>query len=94
MKSNLYLNLIYFLKNVVEFLLLFLFFYIFIYLYNYSNTNTEAFSIKGVNLNGDPTKKIKESYRPYLRNARLYSEDFYNNTNNYINRFFRKTGLY
>jgi hypothetical protein len=40
------------------------------------------------------TSKIRETYRPYLRNARFISEGFYNNNKNNINYLFRKFGIY
>ena len=33
-------------------------------------------------------------YRPYLRDARIVSEGFYGDSENNINRLFRKFGLY
>lgn len=40
------------------------------------------------------TPKIRETYRPYVRNARLVSEGFYGNSKNSVNSLFRKIGLY
>lgn len=40
------------------------------------------------------TPKIREMYRPYLRQARVVSDDLYGNHKNNINRIFRKFGLY
>jgi len=40
------------------------------------------------------TPKIRETYRPYLRRARIASGGFYGDSENNINRLFRKFGLY
>jgi hypothetical protein len=40
------------------------------------------------------TPKMREMYRPYLRDARIVSEGFYGDSENNINRLFRKFGLY
>ena len=94
MKPKLYCNFLYFLINIIQFLFLFLFLYIIGYLYNYSNTSVEPFYVKGFKIDIDSPPKLKEAYRPYLRKARLYSENYFNDTNNYVNKFLRKTGLY
>ena len=53
-------------------------------LYNtINNTTTEKF-----------TPKIREMYRPYLRDARIVSEGFYGNSKNNVTHLFRKFGLY
>ena len=39
------------------------------------------------------TPKIKEIYRPYVRNARIFGEGFYNKTNSNISNLFRKFGI-
>jgi hypothetical protein len=39
------------------------------------------------------TPKIKEMYRPYIRNSRIIYENFYSKNNEHINRFFRQFGL-
>jgi hypothetical protein len=39
------------------------------------------------------TPKINEMYRPYVRNARIISEGFYNKTNSNISNLFRKFGI-
>ena len=94
MKSKLYLDFLNIIKNIIPIIFIFIFIFSIGYLYDYSNTSVEPFSIKGFNIEIDPPKKIKEAYRPYLRNARLYSEDFFKDTNNYVNRFLRQSGLY
>ena len=40
------------------------------------------------------TPKMRETYRPYLRDARIISEGFYGDSKNNINHLFRKFGLY
>jgi hypothetical protein len=40
------------------------------------------------------TPRIREIYRPYLREARVVSEGFYGDSKNNINHLFRKFGLY
>ena len=37
--------------------------------------------------------KINELYRPYVRNASIISEGFYNKTNTNISNLFRKFGI-
>ena len=98
MKSKLYWNFIHFLKHIIQFLLIFIFFLIFFliikYLYNFSFSSVEPFSIPGVKIEIEPPAKMKEAYRPYLRKARLYSEDFFKDPNNYVTRFLKNSGLY
>ena len=40
------------------------------------------------------TPKMRETYRPYLREARIVSEGFYGDSKNNIDHLFRKFGLY
>ena len=40
------------------------------------------------------TPKMREMYRPYLRDARIISEGFYGDNKNNVTRLFRKFGLY
>jgi hypothetical protein len=94
MKSKLYWEIIHFLKHIIEFLLLIIIFYIIGNLYNYSFSSVEPFSMPGVKIEIEPPTKMKEAYRPYLRKARLYSEEFFNDSNNYVTKFLRKSGLY
>ena len=37
--------------------------------------------------------KINEIYRPYVRNARIIGEGFYNKSNSNISNLFRKFGI-
>ena len=60
----------------------FLFFIIFVFAYINSLYTVEEF-----------TPKIKEMYRPYIRNARIISEGFYTKTTNDIFNIFRKIGI-
>jgi hypothetical protein len=39
------------------------------------------------------TPKIREMYRPYVRNARVIGEGFYNKANSNISNLFRKFGI-
>ena len=39
------------------------------------------------------TPRIKEIYRPYVRNARIIGEGFYNKSNSNISNLFRKFGI-
>ena len=39
------------------------------------------------------TPKIKEIYRPYVRNARIIGEGFYIKSNSNISNLFRKFGI-
>ena len=39
------------------------------------------------------TPKIKELYRPYVRNARIIGEGFYDRSNSNISNLFRKFGI-
>lgn len=39
------------------------------------------------------TPKIREMYRPFVRNARLGAEDFYNKHSSNISNLFRRGGL-
>ena len=94
MKSKLYWGFLNIIRNIIGILILCLFLFSIGYLYDYSNTSVEPFSIKGFNIDIDPPKKLKEAYRPYLRHARLYSEDFFKDTDNLVNRFLRQSGLY
>ena len=40
------------------------------------------------NIKEDFTPKIRNMYRPYIRNVRIISEGFYNHNNNKINNLF------
>jgi len=39
------------------------------------------------------TPKIREMYRPYIRNIRIISENFYTKHKNNISNLFRKFGI-
>lgn len=54
------------------------------YIYN-SNNNSKKENF---------TPKIREMYRPYVRNARIVSEGFYGRHKNNVNSVFKKLGLY
>jgi hypothetical protein len=59
-------------------------------IYNYYYKNKNKNESKKENF----TPKIRETYRPYLRHARIVSEGFYGDNKNNINHLFRKFGLY
>lgn len=64
---------------------LFIIYYIYTRYYNSNSSNSKKENF---------TPKIRQMYRPYLRQARVVSEGFYGNHKNNINRIFRKFGLY
>jgi len=39
------------------------------------------------------TPKIRQMYRPHIRNARIIGEGFYNKSNSNISNLFRKFGI-
>jgi hypothetical protein len=59
-------------------------FLIFLTIYIINNTNYE----EGF------TPRIREFYRPYIRDARFASEKHYTNTTNNIDKLFKRFGLY
>ena len=40
------------------------------------------------------TPGIRRLYRPYVRTARIFSENYFKDSNNKFNSFLRKVGLY
>lgn len=64
-------------------IILFIIYYFYTRYYNKNTNKTENF-----------TPKIRETYRPYLRHARIVSEGFYGDSKNNITHLFRKFGLY
>jgi hypothetical protein len=67
--------------NVLDLIIVFLFFIIvFLIIQNY-------YSKEGF------TSRIREMYRPYIRNARLFKEKTYNQLKNNFFSFIRKIGL-
>jgi hypothetical protein len=52
------------------------------YIYNYYYNSTENF-----------TPAIRELYRPYVRNARIMTEGFYNTHSSDMSNLFRKFGI-
>ena len=60
----------------------FLFLIVFIFAYINSLHTVESF-----------TPKIKEMYRPYVRNARIIGEGFYNKSTSDISNLFIKFGI-
>ena len=59
-----------------------IFIYIYIKIMYFMNKYKEGF-----------TPKVREMYRPYMRNSRIFYEDTKNNYLYRINRFFRNIGL-
>ncbi len=62
--------------------ILFIIYYIYTR-YNSNNSKKENF-----------TPKVREMYRPYVRNARIVSEGFYGRHKNNVDSVFKKIGLY
>jgi hypothetical protein len=62
--------------------ILFIIYYIYTR-YNSNNSKKENF-----------TPKVREMYRPYVRNARIVSEGFYGRHKNKVDSVFKKIGLY
>jgi len=56
--------------------------------------NTIKHTINKDNTKEEFTPKMRETYRPYLRHARIVSEGFYGDSKNNITHLFRKFGLY
>jgi hypothetical protein len=67
--------------NYIPIYLLLIFIILFFSYYNSLNYEKENF-----------TPHIRRFYRPHLRNARLYTENFYNNWKGYFHRSLRKSG--
>lgn len=68
----------------MKYLMYYLFFIIIVVIFAYFNSlqDVEPF-----------TPKIRELYRPYVRNARIIGEGFYNKHQNNISNLFRKFGI-
>ena len=62
-------------------IIIFVLYYIYNHYYNYYNS-TENF-----------TPAIRELYRPYVRNARIMTEGFYNTHSSDMSNLFRKFGI-
>ena len=60
--------------------------------YNFSNS-FHPYNSFNPSVNEGFTTKLGGIYRPYIRKARLFSENFYNNTTGGVSTFFRKIGL-
>jgi len=74
-----------FIRIIPTLIILFIIYYIY----------TRYYNIKcNCNKKENFTPKIREMYRPYVRNARIVSEGFYGNSKNNVNHLFRKLGLY
>jgi len=68
----------------MKYLLYNFFFIIIIFIFSYINSlhNEEGF-----------TPKIKEIYRPHIRNARIFGQDIYNKSSSNISNLFRKVRI-
>jgi hypothetical protein len=68
----------------MKYILYYIFFAIIILVFAYINSlhDVEGF-----------TPQLREFYRPYIRNVRVYSEGFYNKQKNNVSNFFRKIGI-
>ncbi len=85
-------------------IIVFLLYYIYTHYYNCKkndkNNDKNDDSDSDSDSDDDSNKKenftpiIRNMYRPYVRNARIISEGFYNDNNNKINNLFRRFGLY
>ena len=64
---------------------IFALYYFYTYYYNNNNNNNKIENF---------TPKVREMYRPYIRDARIVSEGFYGTHKNNINSIFKKIGLY
>ena len=73
---------VFFIRIIPTIIFLVLLYYLINYIKNNYNS-TENF-----------TPKMRQMYRPYLRNARIISEGFYGDSKNSVNTLFRKLGLY
>lgn len=68
----------------MKYLMYYLFFIIIVVIFAYFNSLQDVESF---------TPKIRELYRPYVRNARIIGEGFYNKQQNNISNLFRKFGI-
>ena len=68
------------------------FFIIIVLFFAYINTLQELYEKKEKEKEAF-TPKIRQLYRPYLRNARIISEGLYNNHSTNISNLFRKVGI-
>ena len=68
----------------MKYLLYYLFFLLITVTFAYFNSLNDVESF---------TPKIRELYRPYLRNARVIGESFYNQQINNTSNLFRKFGI-
>jgi len=81
-------------KSVIQIIPTLIIIFALYYFYNYYNNNNNDNDNDNNNKTENFTPKIRETYRPYLRHARIVSEGFYGNHKNNINSLFRKFGLY
>ena len=68
--------------HIPTLIIIFVLYYIYNHYYNDNNDNTENF-----------TPVIRELYRPYVRNARIISEGFYDTHSSNMSNLFRKFGI-
>ena len=68
--------------HIPTLIIIFVLYYIYNHYYNDNNDSTENF-----------TPVIRELYRPYVRNARIISEGFYDTHSSNMSNLFRKFGI-
>ena len=56
--------------------------------------DTIHYIVNKKNTKEDFTPIMRQTYRPYLRHARIVSEGFYGHSKNRVTHLFRKFGLY
>jgi hypothetical protein len=72
----------------MKYLIYYCMFFCIVLLFAYINTNQAIIQQKEAF-----TPKIRELYRPYIRNARIISEGFYEKHSTNISNLFRKFGI-
>jgi hypothetical protein len=65
-------------------------FLLIVIIFDYVNANYES---KHINEKEAFTPKMRELYRPYVRNARIITEGFYEKNKSDISNLFRKFGI-
>jgi hypothetical protein len=68
----------------MQYLIYYCFFSLVVFIFAYFNSLQDVENF---------TPKVREIYRPYVRNARILGEGFYNKQKNNISNLFRKFGI-